>query len=631
MTDKPRIRVPAGSAGKAWATNDSFQNFAARIGLGTDNLQSAATYGFNPITRNRQLLEWMYGGSWVVQKTVDLPAEDMTRAGVEIQSDADPDEVEELRQAQDDLGVWPKVSEAISWGRLYGGAIAVFLIDGQRLDKPLRSETVGKGQFKGLVVLDRWMVNPSLNDLVTAYGPELGDPKYYDVVVDGGPIGRGRIHHSRVIRLEGNPQPYWRKIAENGWGLSVIETLYDRLVAFDSTTNGAAQLVHKAHLRTLKIEKLREIIAAGGKAMEGVAKQVEMIRLYQTNEGLTLLDASDEFDALSYTFTGLDVLLLQFAQQLAGATGIPLVRFFGEAPAGLNSTGESDFRNYYDGIAAQQEKRLRRGISKLLRILHMSVLGRPVDKGFRYKFVPLWQMSETDKADVAQKRTAAVTDAFDKGVIGRPAALKELRQGSDVTGVFSNITDEEIDEAESEPPPSAEGFGPDEGEDTSAGADDEEQPAGGPSRDHIATFALHGLGLVIETPKGAMREGPGWTCTMAAHYGYIQGTWSAEGRGEEMDCFVGPHPASQSVFVIDQMDPAAGGFDEHKCMLGYLTVADAVRDYIASYADYSHDRIGGVTAMTVDAFKAWLRDGDLTRPVSETAQRMERETLRRAG
>jgi hypothetical protein len=47
---------------------DSFQNFSARIGLGTENLQSPATYGFNPITRNRQLLEWMYGGSWIVGK-----------------------------------------------------------------------------------------------------------------------------------------------------------------------------------------------------------------------------------------------------------------------------------------------------------------------------------------------------------------------------------------------------------------------------------------------------------------------------------------------------------------------------------------------------------------------------------
>jgi phage-related protein (TIGR01555 family) len=619
----PKAPRRSRTAPKAAKTFDSFQNFAARIGLGTDNLQSGATYGFNPISRVRQLLEWMYGGSWIVGKTVDCVADDMTRAGVTINTKGDPDEVEELTQAMNDLGIWPKVNEAIKWSRLYGGAIAVMLIDGQRMDKPLQLKSIGKDQFKGLAVLDRWMINPTLSFPITALGPELGDPTFYDVVVDNGPLGRQRIHHSRVIRLEGLPQPYWRKISENGWGISVIEPLYDRLVAYDSTTNGAAQLVHKAHLRILKVAKLREIIAAGGKAMEGLSKQVDMIRLFQTNEGLTLLDATDEFETQSYTFAGLDSVLQQFDRQLAGAADVPQERLFGDSPGGLGDSGEGPLRNYYDGIKQRQERQLRRGVTTLLHVLHASVLGKPTEDGFNFAFTPLWQMSETDKADVAQKTTSAITGAFDSGITGRGSALKDLRAASQITGVFGNITDEEIDEAEEEPPPTAAGFG-EEGDGEGDGGNPGENPFApkdepdpkAKAKDHVANFALHGLGIVIETPKGALREGPGWSATMAAHYGYIAGTWSAEGAKEEMDCFIGPNPASQRVWVVDQKNLTTGAFHEHKCMLGYDSEADAVRDYIASYHDAGFARITGVTEMALDQFKAWLAKGRLDKPAA---------------
>ena len=55
-----------GDAAKASsAVRDSFQNFAAGLGLGTDTIASASSYGFNPITRNRVLLEWIHRGNWL--------------------------------------------------------------------------------------------------------------------------------------------------------------------------------------------------------------------------------------------------------------------------------------------------------------------------------------------------------------------------------------------------------------------------------------------------------------------------------------------------------------------------------------------------------------------------------------
>ncbi|WP_210255067.1 DUF1073 domain-containing protein [Rhizobium oryzihabitans] len=280
------------------------------------------------------------------------------------------------------------------------------------------------------------------------------------------------MHYSRVIRIEGYELPFQQKLTENGWGISVVERLYDRLVGFDSATQGAAQLVYKAHLRTVKVKDLRKIIAAGGPALEGLVKQVDMIRKYQSNEGLTLLDGDDEFQADSYTFSGLDAVLLQFGQQLSGAIDIPLVRLFGQSPAGMNATGESDLRNYYDSVKAQQERRLKLPLTILFDVMHRSLFGEEPAKNFSFKFNPLWQMSEKEKAEVAESVERSTSSAYAEGLIGKATALKTLRQSAEVTGIFSAIPDEEIKAAEEDdanpPVPDLEGLtGQDESEDES--------------------------------------------------------------------------------------------------------------------------------------------------------------------
>jgi len=438
------------------ATKDSFQNFSARVGMGTGNLSDGNRYGFSPMSRNRVEMEFVYRSSWIAGQAVDTYADDMTRQGIELKGDIPPDDMESLQKAAGRLQIWDALNDTVKWSRLYGGCVAVLMIDGQKPDTPLNLDTIQKGQFKGLLPLDRWVVQPTLQDLITDFGPEMGKPKFYDVIADAQALVNMRIHHSRVIRVEGVDLPYWQRIAENGWGQSVLERLWDRLVAFDSTTQGAAQLVFKAHLRTYKVQNLREVIAMGGKSYDGLLKQIDMIRQFQSNEGMTLMDSNDEFEAHQYTFAGLNDVLLQFGQQISGALGIPLVRLFGQSPAGLSSTGESDIRNYYDNVKQQQERRLRTGVGKVYDALFRSELGEPPPESFDFEFNPLWQVSDTDKATITTAITNAVVAASDAGIVDRATALKELRQSSHVTGVWSNVTDEDIKEAEEEPPPAPE-------------------------------------------------------------------------------------------------------------------------------------------------------------------------------
>jgi uncharacterized protein len=451
----------APASGTSLSTVDSFLNFQHKLGIGADNPLSSGTYGFNPITRNRTLLEWMYRGSWIAGLAVDLPADDMTREGVEFATEMPPQDSENIERMVSVLDIWAQVANVVRWARLYGGAIGVVLIDGQDPATPLRVESVGPHAFRGILVLDRWQVEPSLSDLVEELGPNLGLPCYYRVSSNAPALRGARIHHSRVaFRMTGGPLPYQQALTENLWGISVYERLYDRMVAYDSASTGAAQLIYKAYLRTLKVKGLREIVAQGGKPLEGLTAYVSNMRRFQGIEGMTVIDAEDEFNSEQHgAFSGLDDALVQFGQQVSGALQIPLVKLFGQSPAGLNSTGESDLRNYYDGISQQQERNVGHGIQLVYKLIARSLVVE-LPKGFKVKFRTLWELDDAEKATTAGAVVTAVTAAKEAGLISDQIAMKELRQSSQVTGIFTNITDADIQAADDQigPPPGAEGL-----------------------------------------------------------------------------------------------------------------------------------------------------------------------------
>lgn len=480
-------------------TSDSFRNFAMRIGVANrgeveqgqaQNVISDGTYRFNLITRNRILLEAAYRGSWIVGRVCDCVAEDMTREGIVINTNDGADKISELMVQFSRLQVYQAYRDSIAWGRLYGGAIGIFQIDGQDLQTPLDPDTIGEGQFRGIAVYDRWQLNPVLSQVIEE-GPDIGLPAYYDIVLgnnlnepaqvpgagsqynagqsaEGGPdsvkmtgqtaggpssYGRVRVHYSRVFRMGGHKLPFFQAITEMMWDESVIERMWDRLVEFETATAATGALIGRANLRTVGIKGFRQIISQGGKAYDALIQSFDLIRQMQTSESITLLDSEDEFQSIAYSFAGISEVIERFGEQLSGASETPLVRLFGQSPGGLNSSGDADMRNYYDSIKAKQESKLRNPIEMTLKIMWRSCFGEAAPKDLEFTFAPLWQMSATDKADIMQKNVQSIALAHDSGLTSTSTAMKELKESSADSGIFTHITDEEIEEAENELPP----------------------------------------------------------------------------------------------------------------------------------------------------------------------------------
>lgn len=140
------------------------------------------------------------------------------------------------------------------------------------------------------------------------------------------------------------------------------------------------------------------------------------------------------------------------------------------------------------------------------------------------------------------------------------------------------------------------------------------------------TVDINGLKIKIETPRGAERtgvdpDGNPWSTTMQNDYGYIQRTEGADGEG--IDVFLGPKPRTAGkAYVIDQIDPRTGEFDEHKVVLGALSKDEAMSIYDRSFSDESGPkRRAAVTEMPMRQFKQWLKEGDADRPAVDQVNR----------
>jgi len=138
-------------------------------------------------------------------------------------------------------------------------------------------------------------------------------------------------------------------------------------------------------------------------------------------------------------------------------------------------------------------------------------------------------------------------------------------------------------------------------------------------------LALHGLSITIENAKGSKRREKNAdektiAIKMPAAYGYIRGTVGADNM--QVDCYIGKHPESMTIWVIDQdkfsPNGTDHGFDEHKVMLGYKKFSKAIKDYADSHFDgMGYERLSAVTEVSYDELKLWLKKGNMKRPISE--------------
>jgi phage-related protein (TIGR01555 family) len=428
---------------EAVSVQDAFSNPLFRLGYGSQSPLEATEYPLTRMTDNYALLNSLYRDNWVVQNVVGIIPDDMTKKWFAPAGAVGPEHLKELERVQRVTALRERVNEGLRWGRLYGGAAGLIMIRGQEgmLGQPLELESIYPGTFQGLYILDRWQgVVPGM-ELVFEGGEPV--PAYYSIT-DARGNTVAKVHHSRLVRFTGRDLPFLERVAELYWGESEVEALYNDVVKHDNVAANMAALTFRANVDTMEVQNLDQLFSVtSGEQQRRFWNVMQAQSVMKSNFGMQLVNRGDQIKNTQYTFTGLQEVYDSMCLDLSGASRIPVTKLFGRSPAGMNATGESDLRNYYDYVDTLREAKLRPILEKLLPVLAMSAWGAVPD-GLDITFPPLWTPTAAEVAEIALKKAQAIRDTFQAGLFRADTAQRELKKLADETGMFDSISEEEI-------------------------------------------------------------------------------------------------------------------------------------------------------------------------------------------
>ncbi len=392
------------SIGEAWTRtlamvgnvlrSDSWENFWTGIGTGRDKTEAGTFYENTRLTDAE--LSALYHHDDIAGRVVDIIPREMLRQGFVITCQ-DPKAAKDVGDKTKALGALDQVKMAFTWGRCFGGALLlVGADDGQDPIQPLDMSRIRSLTF--LHIYDRryawpatWYENPR--------NPKYGQPKTYRLT-NYRTGGISVVHESRVIRFDGAPTGDLEKYRNDGWDFSVLQRPYPAIRQFSNVYKSAELLMADASQGVFKLRGLLQMIAGGN--LKDLQTRAQLLDMSRSVARSVMLDADggEDFTKVATSFAGIGDMLDRSANRTAAATGIPVTLLMGQAPAGLNATGASDIRVWYDNVQADREQDLKPRLECLVKTIAASL--RYGDRQFQITFPPLWQETPKEKADREQ-------------------------------------------------------------------------------------------------------------------------------------------------------------------------------------------------------------------------------------
>lgn len=408
---------------------DSWKNALTGLGGSRDKLSS--TYFSEPRRLAVEQLEQLYHGEDLAARICEALPQDGLRRWFDLDLEDEDDEAQQgIKAEMKRLGAKQAMLEAAIWARVYGGAAVVMgLDDGLKASEPLNVERLRSVQY--LTVLDRRSLQPyTWYSDPLADGPKYGWPSSYRIVnfsmiSAGGGLPKNFsdvvVHESRMLRFDGALTSLRRRQLNEGWADSVIQRVHEVLIQHNIGWQGTAYLLQDASQGVFKIQGLIDMIAGGDK--EILQTRMALVDMSRSMARSLLVDAErEEFERVPYAFTGVPEVIDRFMQRLAAAARMPVTVLYGRSPAGLNATGESDIRIWYDAVSSWQQDELSPRLERLVELVTRASES-PVQlepKSWSLCFPPLWQSTEKEELEIDKMRAER-----DKIYIDAQVALPE--------------------------------------------------------------------------------------------------------------------------------------------------------------------------------------------------------------
>lgn len=394
----------------AWREDAGWVNTVTSFGTSRDKTMYGRPMPVCPLAF--QTLDDLYNGNDIAARMIDVPPEESMRKGYTALADEESvDDVEGYTALLELHDVHNKIVEADCWGRLYGrGSIIMYVNDGQTFDKPLQIERV-RG-LDSLVVVDRRWLTPA-----SFYrdGPKAGLPDVYSLHRPSGLAEQSLLIHDTRMVLFGGARTSWLDFVQLNYSdYSVLQRCTDQLRGFETAFKSAELMLTEGPQSAYGIKDLPSYIGTIGE--KKLQNRIAMIEQARSMLNALVYDKDNEaWERKPMAFTGIDDLLDKFMLRIAASVRIPVTILMGQSPAGMNATGDSDFRWFYDQIATRQRNMLAPRVQYLIRVMLASLGKQP--KKVEVEFHKLWTPTEKEAAEIEKSKADTAAVYIDKQVV----------------------------------------------------------------------------------------------------------------------------------------------------------------------------------------------------------------------
>lgn len=387
---------------------DGYSNMLNKYGTAQDN-STAYQYNQEIISNDLELIR-LYEGNGLFTKIIDRPSEEAVKHGFDINY-GDESIAEYVDDRMDALELEEKFSTAEKWARLYGGSIIVMLVDdGRGLEEPLDWNNVRS--IEELRVFERAIVQPDYSSMYHFHfmdtlnsKKKFGEPEYYQVFSI---YGYFLVHRSRCLVFRNGRLPEQTTNAiYRYWGIPEYVKIKRALRECITSHEDGVKLLERSVQAIYKMKNLANMLSTE----DGENKVLQRLQVIDMARGILNSIAIDtdgeDYDFKTLQMSGIKDVIDATCNMLSAVTDIPQTILFGRSPAGMNSTGESDFENYYNMVENIQKQNMKANARTVIDlILKQGALEGAIPEVPKYKmkFAALWSMSDTEKANVEQTK-----------------------------------------------------------------------------------------------------------------------------------------------------------------------------------------------------------------------------------
>jgi hypothetical protein len=378
---------------------------------------------------------------------------EMTREWIEfVSSNSDESVSKKLTEIEEEfqrLNVQNVIRRAVELDASQGMS-NIFLDVGNDREVPLiiNAKTVKQGSFRRICNVEATWMTPSAYNSLDPLSPDFYKPSNWYV------MGK-KVDSSRLLNVVTNELSDILKPAFNFGGISLYQLAERYVDNWLRTQQSVADLVNNFSTTGLKTAMSQTIMGADNG--DNLFARAKLFTLMRSNKGLMLLDKdTEELVQQNVPLSGLDALQAQAQEHMCSVSRMPAIILTGISPGGLNASSDSEIRVFYDWIASQQKAFWRKPIETILKLAQLNLWGE-IDPSIDFKFRPLGQLTEVEKAEVRAKDAASITSYVTAQVISQEEARENLAHnknsgfnGIDVTKIPEALEDEGEDNEEKE-------------------------------------------------------------------------------------------------------------------------------------------------------------------------------------